>query len=257
MASLFEIGFDSFEENDENLFAYVSPGVYNKELLEEVLQKYHLEGTPVSEEMLENKNWNEEWEKYFDPVFVDDKVYIRATFHTSLKEYPYEIIINPKMSFGTGHHETTTLMIREQLKNEHTGKKVFDVGTGTGILAIMAAKLGASEVFAIDIDQWSFENSQENVKLNHCENISVQKGSVEEISDENQYDIILANITRNILLHDMPYYNKYCLENGRLLLSGFYEFDAEEVRIAAERNGFALDSKDEFNSWCCLSFTKK
>jgi ribosomal protein L11 methyltransferase len=181
---------------------------------------------------------------------------IRAAFHKIEKKYPYEIIITPKMSFGTGHHQTTHLMISRQMKMNHQDKRVMDAGCGTAILSIMAAKLGAKEVEAFDIDEWSVENGQENAENNNCSNIHIQLGKISEVKLKGTFDIILANINKNILLEEMESYSNYLLPGGQLLLSGFYVHDLADLRKEAGKYNLKGVAHDERETWACLLLEK-
>jgi ribosomal protein L11 methyltransferase len=197
-------------------------------------------------------NWNEEWEKNFEPIQVDDLVSIRAPFHEN-PNLKYDIVIEPKMSFGTGHHETTHMMVRHLLQLDLENKKVLDMGCGTGILAIFAEMKGAKPLDAIDIDNWCYENSIENVTRNNCENISVYEGDATLLVDK-KYDVIIANINRNILLMDMKVYTN-CLEaGGILLLSGFYEQDIPVIDAEVIKYGLKLEKFIQRNNWVALKY---
>src|SRR5690606_20374736 len=179
---------------------------------------------------IEKQNWNEEWEKNYEPIIVDDKCLIRASFHNLDKKYPYEIIITPKMSFGTGHHQTTYLMIKSQLDIDHEGKRVLDAGCGTAILSIMASKRGAKEVEAFDIDEWSITNGNENCEVNSCTNIRLQQGTITEVEIHGEFDVVLANINKNVLLDEIKIYQQYLNKDGLLLLSGFFTTDIDDLK---------------------------
>ncbi|QOI96645.1 MAG: 50S ribosomal protein L11 methyltransferase [Flammeovirgaceae bacterium] len=253
MAEVAEAGFDTFMETERGFEAYVEKNQYTKDKLQEVKEKYS--GiTPVVFylDRVEKKNWNEEWEKSYEPILVENKCLIRASFHQPEKTYPYEIIITPKMSFGTGHHQTTYLMIKSQLEMDHTNKVVMDAGTGTGVLAILASKLGASRVEAIDIDEWSILNSKENADLNGCPNISIRQGKLSDLTFEGDFDIILANINKNILLEELHQYVAYLKPGGRLLLSGFYEKDIPDLLTEALRYALQHVQTDVRDNWASL-----
>jgi len=257
MAEVAEAGFDTFMETDMGFEAYVEGNQINQQLLQEIEEKYKAVN-PLSfiQDKIEKKNWNEEWEKNVDPILVDDTCLIRAAFHQIEKRYPYEIIITPKMSFGTGHHQTTHLMISRQMKMDHRNKRVMDAGCGTAILSIMAVKLGAKEVEAFDIDEWSVENGEENAENNHCENIHIQLGKISEVKLEGTFDIILANINKNILLAEMDIYSSFLLSGGQLLLSGFYTHDLEDLKKEASKNNLTEVAHDERETWACLLLQK-
>ena len=182
---------------------------------------------------------------------------VRASFHQLTEQYLYEIVINPKLSFGTGHHETTALMLEMQLEVHHVGKRVLDAGCGTAILAIMACKRGASHVDAYDIDTWAVENAQENVQLNGCPLISIQQGTIEEVQLEGPYDIILANINRNVLLREIPLYAEQLATGGKLLLSGFYEQDTAELDKVAVESNLSQTARHIKQHWAALGFQKQ
>ncbi|MDH4058263.1 MAG: 50S ribosomal protein L11 methyltransferase [Cyclobacteriaceae bacterium] len=257
MAEVAEAGFDTFMETETGFEAYVEGNQINQQLLQEIEEKYKAVN-PLSfiQDKIEKKNWNEEWEKNVDPILVDDTCLIRAAFHQIEKRYPYEIIITPKMSFGTGHHQTTHLMISRQMKMDHRNKRVMDAGCGTAILSIMAVKLGAKEVEAFDIDEWSVENGEENAENNHCENIHIQLGKISEVKLEGTFDIILANINKNILLAEMEIYSSFLLSGGQLLLSGFYTHDLEDLKKEASKNNLTEVAHDERETWACLLLQK-
>lgn len=256
MAELSEAGYDSFMETEEGIVAYVEVGLFSEERLKEVLSKYQGESVFNIAE-LEDKNWNEEWEKNFQPVEVDGKVIVKASFHKTGEGYPYQIIINPKMSFGTGHHETTYMMIQNQLEVDHRGKKVMDAGTGTGILAILASKLGADSVFAFDIEDWAFENLKENINLNNCANINAAQGTIESLSSPFPfYDIILANINKNVLMREMPRYSAMLEKDGVLVLSGFYCGDIPDLENVAGDASLEVIGQRDRNNWASLVLKK-
>lgn len=257
IALLADIGFDSFAETETGIDAYVDNTVYNEVKFKEVISLFPAESIEFSVSVLENKNWNEEWEKNFNPVVISGKCLIRASFHPSDPKIPLEVIINPKMSFGTGHHETTALMAAELLRINLKGRNLLDAGSGTGILAILASKLGASDVIAYDIEDWAFENMQENVNLNSCFNVKVLKGDQTCVPDgKEDFDVILANINKNVLVEDMEFYSRRLRKNGLLIISGFYREDLNDLIIKAEQE--KLDFlKEEFNNNWSLSVFQK
>lgn len=229
-AEMGELEFDSFVETEVGFEAYISEEKFSHPALQVLFNDYRKQ-TRIWYELkkIPKVNWNEEWEKNYDPINVDDKIYVRATFHESQPQFPYEIVINPKMSFGTGHHETTHQMLALQFDVDHKSKRVLDVGSGTGILAIMAAKLGASSVAATDIDDWCIENSLDNFKLNDVTPAFIKKGTIRELALNETYDIVLANINTNVLLDEIPVYVSLLADNGHLFLSGFYESDLSKI----------------------------
>ena len=253
MAEIAEAGFDTFMETDKGFEAYVEMENYDKELLEFIKEKYVAQ-TPLSfqQDRIPKQNWNEEWEKNYKPIVVEDKCLIRADFHKADRKYLYELIITPKMSFGTGHHQTTYLMIKNQMDIDHRGKRIMDAGCGTSILSVMASKLGAKEVEAFDIDEWSVSNGKENIEVNGCENIHQQQGKLSELDIKGSFDIILANINKNVLLDEMRLYKKYLSPGGLLLLSGFYTSDIPDLVSEALANDLHELKRDEREEWAAL-----
>ncbi|WP_291784273.1 50S ribosomal protein L11 methyltransferase [Cecembia sp.] len=257
IAELAEVGFDSFLETDEGFDAYIEEGIFDRLGFEEVIQKYQIEAKiTLKEGKMDKVNWNEEWEKHYDPITVGDQVYIRASFHDPKPEFPYEILINPKMSFGTGHHATTYLMISHQLDIVHRNKSILDIGAGTGILAIMAYKLGAETVEAFDIDDWCVENGNENFELNGMKNVKMGKGTIREIKPLGPFDILLANINKNVLLDEMELYSSLAKKGGHLLLSGFYAHDREDIEKKANAFQFKLEKTTVKDNWASMVFEK-
>jgi ribosomal protein L11 methyltransferase len=237
--ALGEIGFDTFEELDNGVKAYISVDEFDQVKLEDQLVGFrNMFSFSYEANLVRHKNWNELWESNFEPIAIKDKLFVRATFHQPREGFPYEIVIDPKMAFGTGHHQTTSMMLELLLENDVAGKKVLDMGCGTGILAIMAAKLGAGFVTAIDYDPTCYESTLENTRLNRVENIAVLCGSKEMIPDE-QFDIILANINRNILMDQMERYALALKPGGEIYLSGFYEIPDLAI-ITAEALKYGL-----------------
>lgn len=255
MAELIEIGFDSFTEEYDGILGYVQEELFKEDELKniplmnssEVTIKYTFEKMP-------NINWNEEWEKNFSPINVADKVLIRAEFHESKPEL-HEIIIQPKMSFGTGHHPTTHLMIQQMLDMDFSGKTILDMGCGTSVLAIFAKQKGAEKVVAIDIDEWSVENSNENASRN-CVVLEISQGTAENLGSEN-FDIILANINRNILISDIPTYVSVLNKGGKLLLSGLCFFDVEDILEVCTEQNLKLIHKQQREEWMSLLLEKE
>lgn len=255
--SLVTLGFDSFEYERGGLKAYIPLELTDEASLEAMLANFPLEGVTFDyeKEILPEVNWNEEWEKnYFQPISLNDGAcVIRAPFHTPAKEAEMELIISPKMAFGTGNHETTSLVIAYLMEQDLRGKSVLDMGCGTGILGILALKRGASHLSAIDIDEWAYQNVQENASLNgvHIDEVICSDARALE-AKTGEYDLILANITRNILLEDMPAYARCLRPGGRLILSGFYLEDIDLLSQRAETLGLHLCSKRERNRWAML-----
>ena len=257
LAELGETGFSSFSDTDNGFDAYAEPDDFDQEACSEVINRYQ-EVAAIQHELgkVARQNWNKEWESNYDPIFVNDRCAVRATFHEPMPQHEYEIVITPKMSFGTGHHQTTRLMLRHQLTVDHKEKQVLDVGCGTGILAIMASKLGASTVKACDIDEWAVENSIENFELNSCSNVEVRKGTLQEAAFEDSYDIILANINKNVLLEEIQTYVQYLKPGGYLLLSGFYEVDVDDLLAEAEKFGLQRQSQESEKSWTAMVLSR-
>lgn len=256
IAELAEIGFDSFLETEAGIDAYSSALEFNRDAFDQLIETYREAGKiSYREGILPKVNWNEEWEKNYDPIAVEDLVYVRASFHPPKDGFRHEIVINPKMSFGTGHHATTFQMLRNQFKVEHQGKRVLDVGSGTGILAIMAHLLGASEVEAFDIDDWCKENGNENFELNGLKT-RMGLGTIRQVNPKGFYDIILANINKNVLLDEMEIYAGLLVTGGYLLLSGFYTEDVEELSQKANSLDFNLIAYSDRSNWASLIFQK-
>jgi len=255
IAQLGFAGFESFVETEVGVTAYIQHIEWNEDILNDVfvLNSNEFEITYTQKEVAQT-NWNEEWEKNFNPIQVDDKVSIRAPFHKN-PNLEFDIIIEPKMSFGTGHHETTHMMIQHLLDLNLTQKKVLDMGCGTGILAIFAEMKGAQPIEAIDIDNWCYENSLENAKRNNCNHISVYEGDV-TLLEGKSYDVIIANINRNILLADIQTYTSCLNENGILLLSGFYEEDIPTIHEEVSKYNLIFQKKIERNNWVSLRYVK-
>jgi ribosomal protein L11 methyltransferase len=257
IAELSQIGFDTFQDTDHGFEGFAEDESMDRSAIIDIITRYsQFTSINYSFRTIEKKNWNEEWEKSFSPVIIKNKCIVRATFHIAPQKYPYEIVINPKMSFGTGHHATTALMLEKQLGIDHTNKKIMDVGSGTGILAIMAEKLGASEVFAFDIEDWAVENAIENTKLNNCSRITVVQGDISMVEQGKLYDIVLANINRNVLLQQITAYGSHLAPNGTLLLSGFYDTDTEEIRLCGKDAGLTFRKMDLKDQWACIVMQK-
>ena len=258
IAELSEVGFDSFLETDEGIDAYIQEDLIDREAFQEIIENYKEAGKiEVQEGKMPKVNWNEEWEKHYDSIFVGDQVYVRASFHEPRPEFKYEIHINPKMSFGTGHHATTFLMLSHQLTLDHSGMRILDIGAGTGILAIMAHKLGASEIEAFDIDEWCVENGNENFELNGMSKVRMGKGTVREVNPQGEFDIVLANINKNVLLDEMEVYSGLVKKGGKLLLSGFYEHDIVDIQNRASSFGLTLLEQKTKDNWAALILEKK
>jgi ribosomal protein L11 methyltransferase len=264
-AELAELGFESFVETDEGLNAYIIESDFDERAVQELIAKYDGQ-TAIAYELssLEKRNWNAEWERDYEPIEVANQVRVRASFHALDARFRYDIIVNPKMSFGTGHHETTAMMLEQQLGLDFVGKTVLDVGSGTGILAILAAKMGADRVLAFDIEEWAVENARETADLNNCPQITVFQGTIDDINPPNNildwtpavFDIILANINRNVLLREIPIYTDLLMANGYLLVSGFYEHDAADIQQKAMEAGLTPVKGMAIREWTSLVFQK-
>lgn len=249
------LGFEGFNEIGSGLLAYIPSNLYDRDLLIETLRNQQIPEDCFSEARLPDKNWNEDWEKNFEPVVIDDRCLIRAPFHKPDSAYPLEIIIEPKMSFGTGHHATTSLMISEMLKIDLKNKSLFDAGCGTGILAILAEKLGANDITAIDIDEWSFRNATENINNNNCNRITVMLGDAATVTGKS-FDVIVANINLNILKSGLQHYSKLLLSQGQLLMSGILVSDLEVIKIETSNCGLVFEDSNTLNNWALVRFKK-
>lgn len=250
MAVLIDIGFDSFTENVDGITGYIPSASFDENSLRDVISQYQ-EGAEISYTISEmpDINWNEEWEKNFQPIRVEDKVLIRAEFHEP-EPALHQIIIQPKMSFGTGHHPTTYLMIQQMLDIDFEGKKVLDMGAGTSLLAIYAMQRGAAEADAIDIDHWAVENSVENAARNGVV-LRVEQGTSENLGDK-KYDIILANINRNVLMDDIPRYVDVLHDKGLLILSGLCFFDENDILEVCQAASLTLEQRLQREEWVSL-----
>lgn len=257
-AELGEIGFDSFVSTANGLEAFISESVFDDAQLSDMVTNFPFEADiTYTVELVPSKNWNEEWEKhFFEPIVIGDDCVIHSSFHKNVPKAKYDITIDPKMSFGTGHHETTSLMIAEILKMDVIGKTLLDMGCGTSVLAILAAMRGATNLLAVDIDEWCTENSIENIELNHVHGISVIQGGVEVLTGKH-FDIILANINRNILLADMQMYSECLSVGGELYMSGFYKEDIPLIEAEANRNNLTLEYSVEKNKWVAVKTIKR
>ena len=254
IAQLGYVGFESFVEQDYGVTAYIQKQEWNSKILEDVFLLHSNEFNITFEHNeIAQTNWNEEWEKNFNPIQVDDLVSIRAPFHTN-PLLQFDIVIEPKMSFGTGHHETTHMMVQHLLALDLDTKKVLDMGCGTGILAIFAEMKGAKPIDAIDIDSWCYENSLENIQRNNCNHITVYEGDASLLKEK--YDVIIANINRNILLSDMKTYTDCLNENGVLLLSGFYKEDIVIIEDEVTKHGLTFETMIQRNNWVALKYVK-
>ena len=255
VAQLGELNFESFVETETGLKAYIQKEDLNKELVGEV-QILNSSEFEISYDVTEipQVNWNSEWEKNFNPIEVNGECALRAPFHPPFN-VKYEIVIEPKMSFGTGHHETTFMMLQFILENDFEAKYVMDMGCGTAVLAILAEMKGATKIDAVDIDEWCYENSVENIERNQCNNISVYQGDASYFEDK-KYEVIIANINRNILLQDMGVYAKSLEKDGELYLSGFYKEDLQLITDTCNNLGLTFVENKERNNWIAAKFRK-
>lgn len=257
-AMLAEVGFESFVETEQGITAYIQQSLFEENEIIDILSAFPIDAEiTYTNERIEEKNWNEEWEKnYFQPLIIDNRCIIQSTFHKVPATYEYNILIDPKMAFGTGHHQTTELMIREILKEDLSGKTVLDMGCGTAILAILSSIKGAKSVTAIDIDQWAYDNAIENLQLNNTDNVSVKIGGAELLDGHEIYDIILANINRNILLNDINKYFSVLNDGGCLYMSGFYTEDIPAIREECEKYNLSFCYNTEKENWASVKFIK-
>ena len=253
IAELGEKAFESFTETETGIDAFVQKDLWEDTILDDVyiLQSEEFKIDYTFEE-IEQVNWNEEWEKNFEPIEVDGKCHVRAPFHPKTNA-EFDIVIEPKMSFGTGHHETTHMMIQHLLEMDVNGLKTLDMGCGTAILAILAEMKGAKPIDAIDIDNWCYLNSIENAERNHCQNISVYEGDAALLQGK-KYDLIIANINRNILLNDMQSYVNCLNTGGTILFSGFYEEDIPFIDSSCTEKGLTFIKKFQRNNWVSLKY---
>lgn len=257
IAQLAEKGYESFQESDTGFLAYIPKNIFNAEDLQdiEIVKSDAFDISFTYKEIVE-ENWNAVWESNYDPVLIADKCYVRAPFHPENTTAAYEIIVEPKMSFGTAHHETTSLVVETMLNLDFNGKRVLDMGTGTGVLAILAEKCGATQITAIDNDEWAYENAVENFSRNLTKNAVAVLGDAQAIPKEPS-DIIIANINRNILLHDMKAYAENLKQGGIMVLSGFYKHDISTIMQEAAKYGIIEMSHIEKNDWVAVCTTKK
>ncbi|NIJ50896.1 50S ribosomal protein L11 methyltransferase [Dyadobacter arcticus] len=258
MAELGEASYESFVETEDGLLAYIQEGDFDQQKLDDITAKYQdLTTIAVTWKSLEKKNWNEEWEKSYEPIEVGDQIRVRATFHEPDSAFKHDLLIQPKMSFGTGHHETTWLVMNEQLSLPHNGLSIMDVGCGTGILSVLAAKLGATSLLGFDIDEWAVENTVENFEMNELSlETEVFQGTIDKVQENKIFGGILANINRNILLSEIPKYIQHLQSGGWLVTSGFYETDQADIEQCALQNSLKKLRSNTRNQWACVVFEK-
>jgi ribosomal protein L11 methyltransferase len=251
VALLADMGYEGFEETETQLKAYTGGQEIDENTLNDICNKYNIK---YCKSIIQKQNWNAVWESGFSPVQVDDFVGVRAAFHPPFTNVAHELVITPKMSFGTGHHATTWLVMQMMRGIDFTGKAVFDFGTGTGILAILASRLGAASVLAVDNDDWCIENASENILLNHSQNINIQKDSV--VNKNNCFDVVIANINRNIILDNLQAIAATMDENAVLLLSGLLVSDEADILDACSSEGLAHRETRERNGWIAIDIRK-
>ena len=252
-----ELGFESFVESSNGTVGYIPAHLFDEQTLKDTLASFPMTDTTIAFTAceMEDKDWNEEWEKnFFEPIVVDSRCVIHSTFHKDYPKADFDIIINPQMAFGTGHHQTTRLIIGYLLDADMKGKSVLDMGCGTSILAILASMRGASELIAIDIDEWCVNNSIDNLALNHIDNVKVFQGDASSLTAVGPFDVIIANINRNILLADMQYYVSRMHMGGEIYFSGFYESDLLMIKAEAERLGLRYISHRVEKEWTAARF---
>ena len=255
-----EIGFESFVEWENGVQAYIQQSLFDEEALKSMVADFPLPDTTIEYTVVEaeDKDWNEEWEKnFFQPIVIGDRCCIHSTFHKDTPQTEYEILINPQMAFGTGHHETTSSIISELLEADLQGKSVLDMGCGTSILAILASMRGADPITAIDIDDWCVNNSRDNIALNGIENITVEWGDANLLKGRAPFDVIIANINRNILLADMAQYAACMHPGSELFMSGFYVQDIPVIQEKAKSLGMEFIHHREKNNWAAVKFIMK
>lgn len=259
-ALLAEIGFESFVPEEGGMSAYVPQALHNEESIAAVVAEFPIEGFTITyeSEFIEGEDWNAQWEKnYFQPIVLGEDCVIHSTFHTDVPKARYDILIDPKMAFGTGYHQTTCHMLRAILASDMEGKSVLDMGCGTALLAILARKHGATDVVAIDIDEFAYENAKENIVLNGTPDIEVRLGGAEAIKESDCFDFVIANINRNILLMDMVNYVR-CMHSGsQIFISGFYTEDMEVLKEEASRHGLRYLDYAENDRWAMMRFVKE
>lgn len=257
MARLADLGFESFEENDEGLMAFIQEKDFSKKLLVGIeCCKDLMAKNLLKIDWIEEENWNAVWESNYPPVLIADRCYIRAHFHDEKPEAEFNILVKPKMAFGTAHHETTAQILELMLDADLEGKEILDMGCGTAVLSILASMKGARHIDAVDNDEWAFNNSSENIEQNHCANITPYLGDASFLKEKEKYDIVFANINKNILLGDMAAYVEALKPGGNIYFSGFYETDLEDIKRHAESLGLHYKLHITKNDWVAALFEK-
>ncbi len=256
IAHLVKIGFESFAEADDGVYAYISEKEFSEKDISDEIEKIAGDlKIGFTKKVIIDKNWNALWESSYEPVIIAGKCSIRAPFHSQVKNINYDIVIEPKMSFGTAHHETTAMMIEMLLNEDLKGNNILDMGCGTSVLAILCSKLGAEEIIAIDNDEWAYKNSIENIKRNNISNIHVFSGDSSLLQNKN-FDKIVANINRNVLLQDLPVFSKSLKNKGILLISGFYKKDLPVLKSTAKKNNLRFIKYTTKNNWAAACFIR-
>jgi len=256
IAELADKGYDLFQETDEGFITCMMAKKYVERDIDCLIKKYDFADATFTSHHVKRENWNQLWESNYEPVVVDDQVVVRAPFHPFQPDIPIDITLQPRMSFGTGHHETTRLMLQALLKMDLKGKYIADAGCGTGVLIILSGKLGATDLTAFDIDSWSVNNSQENFQKNNIQ-CHLLHGDIRVVDKSMKFDVLLANINKNVLLHDLPAFASHLAIHGKTVLSGFYSRDLPEITQQAERLGLHNSFSVEENGWIAVCFSKK
>lgn len=254
MAQMGDIGYESFCENNTGFEAYIPSKLFKEDELNTLYLPFDDTSLSFSTEIIPDQNWNKVWEdNFFKPIIIDKECIVKSPAHTIEEHAKYEILIDPKMAFGSGHHDTTALMIKHLLKCNVRNKTILDMGCGTGILGILCAKAGASSVLGIDIDEWAYNNAIDNIRLNGIKSMDAKMGDATLI-DQMKFDLILANINRNILLNDIKHYAKSLTSGGQLFLSGFYSEDLNIITEECKRNGLIFISQKIENNWVAAAY---
>lgn len=257
-AFLADEGYESFVPDEKGLTAYITEACFDKNAVDSILQTFPMEAAlSASDELVPGRDWNEEWEKnYFRPIVIGGRCVVHSTFHTDIPQAEYDIVIDPKMAFGTGHHSTTSLILQYLLDLPLTGKSVIDMGTGTGILAILCHKRGAAHVCGIEIDTGAWENAVDNARANNAETVKLINGDATALKETDPADLFIANINRNIILADMEDYTARLTPGGKMILSGFYEEDVPLLLETASELGLREHSRKTDNGWCAIMLEK-
>jgi len=258
IALLADIGFESFAEEENIILAYIPEKEFDQGKLDTLSDEFSLfSKSGISVKHIADRNWNEEWESNYPSVWISGRCYVRAPFHDPAPDAEYDILIKPKMAFGTAHHETTSLMLEKLLDMDVKDKSILDMGCGTGVLAILAFKKGARNIVAIDNDEWAYRNVIENARLNGASSMDIRPGDAAALKPGDRFDVILANINKNILLRDMGKYLETLVPGGRILLSGFYKEDLEDIREMAEKHGLVFAGSEVKNRWMAAEFIRQ